>query len=95
MAPSTPVPYLRRLRRATVRVFNETPWPAVLRLPGRSAPGVALAPGDDVTIGVPLAATAVEIACHGRRRTYALDLGLLGFDTVHLRAADLTPACAG
>lgn len=81
----------QRPQGATVRVFNETPWVVHVAVRDRAARGV-IAPGEDATLSLPLASDrALSISCHGHHLVYALDFDLLGFDTVHVRAADLMP----
>jgi len=89
MAPAAPAPRpAQRARRATVRVFNETDWPIVVVTPG----GGVLPPGEDTALLLARAAKrTLMISCQGQLHYYALDFGLLGFDTVHVRAADLAP----
>ncbi len=83
---------LRRHRPSgRVQIFNETAWPVAISQPGTTRPaGVVIPPGDEATIAVANRPGAtVIVTCAGRRRTYVLDLDLLGFDTVHVRQADL------
>jgi len=74
-----------------VRIFNETAWPATISVPGQArSAAVVIPPRDEATIAVANRPGAtVIVTCAGQRRTYALDLDLLGFDTVHVRQADL------
>ena len=90
-----PVSYPPRNRWGTALVFNETTWPIKVTAQGLTTTVHVIAPGEEASIALPPAAIPT-LAVSGPRhhQSYALDLGLLGFDTVHVRAADLLPVAA-
>ncbi len=93
MALAHPAAHQPRHRSAQVRVFNETRGAIRVGLAsGRRLDDRLIAPGDDTTLALPCTGgAALAVSGRGQVREYALDLGLLGFDTVHVRDTDLVP----
>lgn len=84
--PAAPIPALAGPVHAQVTVYNETAGRIAVR---QGAQRIAIATGDHATIAFAArAGAALVVEVDGRPRTYRLDLGLLGYDTIHVRPRD-------